>query len=142
MGQTSRVFAFGGKSGLLIMPMSTSAKPVDVGGQTGIARLLEAERRWQQHLETARAEAARVIAAALANNDAAMAAFEAELPQIIATRRAELDDEAQQAGAELGARLKEQIDRYAKPDAAFLAAMAEDIANRAPWFSAPSGGAS
>jgi len=122
------------------MPMTTSAKPVDVGGQTGIGRLLEAEREWQQQLEIARAEAARVTAAAIAASDGELAAFESELPQIIASRRRELDEETRRAAADLLAQLQRQIDRYAKPDDAFIAAMAERIAERAPWLTGPAEG--
>lgn len=134
MGQTEPGSPLGGTPAHYCLPMTTSVKPAAAGGQTGIGRLLEAEREWQQQLELARAEAARIIAAALAAGDADLAAFESQLPQIIAERRGHLEEETRRAAADLTAQLQHQIDRYAKPDDAFIESMAARLAMRAPWF--------
>ena len=137
MGQTEPGYPLGGTPAHYRVPMTTSAQPVDGGGQTGIGRLLEAEREWQRQLEFARAEAARVTAAAIAASDAELAAFESALPQIIASRRRELDEETRRAAGDLLAQLQRQIDSYVRPDNAFVAAMAQRIVERAPWLTGP-----
>ena len=102
----------------------------------GIERLLEAERKWQQSLDAARAEGERMIAAAKAAAGEAERAFEASIPELLALRRRELDAAVELEARAVLAELTEKTKQYANAPDDFIARIAERIAESAPWICA------
>ncbi|HVX38196.1 MAG TPA: hypothetical protein VHB25_01390 [Gemmatimonadaceae bacterium] len=103
----------------------------------GVARLVEAERRWESALADARRRAASIVSDAESAAAAATAQAHTDLGTTVEARRRELEASlagcAQAARDELAARTR----RYTDADDATVARIAAGIVERAPWFAQP-----
>lgn len=102
--------------------------------ETGVARLLEAERAWQQSLAAARASAEAIVAAAEAEAQRADDASRLDTQRALDARRGELDAALAIAVREAEAALAGRADRYTNATDALIEELAGQALARAPWF--------
>jgi predicted membrane chloride channel (bestrophin family) len=105
--------------------------------QGGVARLVEAERRWQSALDEARAHARDVVAKAKSLADAREVAGEAECRDAAQARSRELDESVHAAADAVRSEFAARALRYTNPPAELVERLAHMIADRAPWFATP-----
>lgn len=123
--------------------MSTATAPLpSVADDDAVTRLLEAERAWGSQLEAAHAAAQRVVADARADAERMVADLDATLPELIAARRRELDEDCDRAVADTIESLRQTLARYTAASDALVSSMAEQTAARAPWFGPVTGDSS
>lgn len=123
--------------------MSTATGPLpSLAEDDAVARLLEAERAWSAQLQAARVEAERLITEARADVERREAELEATLPELLAARRRELDDDRGRAVAATIESLRQTMARYTAASDELVSSMAEQTAARAPWFAPPAGDSS
>ena len=100
----------------------------------GVARLVEAERTWQQSLAAARASADAMVAQAEADGQRADEASRVDIAQAVERRRDELDAALAVAVREAEAALAGRADRYTNASDALVEELARQALARAPWF--------
>lgn len=103
-------------------------------GATGVTRLVEAERAWQQSLAAARASADAVVAQAEADAERADDAARIEVGHAVDGRRRELETELAAAVRDAEAALAGRADRYTHASDAMIEELARQALARAPWF--------
>lgn len=104
--------------------------------ESGITRLVAAERRWRAALENAEAEAARLVDAARAANAEADAALDREIGALTAARTGEAERELRDRCAELLREADERAARYDGVGAERERAIAATIVERL-WRAEP-----
>ena len=100
----------------------------------GMARLVDAERAWQQSLATARASADAVVAQAEADAQRADESSRLAIARAVAERRGELETELASAVRDAETALAGRADRYAGASDALIDELARLALARAPWF--------
>ena len=105
--------------------------------QGGVARLVEAERRWQSALDEARAHARDVVAKAKSLADAREVTGETECRDAAQTRSRELDDSVRDVADAVRSEFAARTLRYTNPSPELVDRLAHMIADRAPWFATP-----
>ena len=108
------------------------ARPAGSGAtrETGITRLVAAEREWKEALERADAEAARLVADARAADAAADAALESEIERLLAARAIETQTVLRERCAALCRQAEEHAERYDAAGVAIETRLASEIADR------------
>ena len=103
-------------------------------GADGVARLVEAERAWDQSLATARAASVDAVHAAQADAKGIEEAAAAEVARAVSARRQELEQGTTRAVRELEAEVAARLARYAEAPDATVETAALLVADAAPWL--------
>ncbi len=114
--------------------MHTDKGPRTIHG--GVARLVEAERGWQQSLDAARADMRAVVVRAQADAAERELRADEDIRHCVAERQRELDARLAAAVAEVQASFEAQTERYVHAPDALIDRLADDIGDRTPWFAA------
>ena len=101
---------------------------------TGVARLVEAERVWQDSLAAARAGADAIVAQAEADAQHADEAARLEIERAVDCRRRELETELACAVRQAESALAGRAERYTNAPDATIEELARQALARAPWF--------
>jgi len=101
--------------------------------QSGVARLVEAERAWQVSLDQARERAREVLERARAEAAAREAAGDAAGGQAVEARRRELEASVRGSAGAVEQDFAERTSRYTNASDALVNELARTIAGRAPW---------
>lgn len=104
--------------------------------QSNVARLVDAERHWQQSLDAAREAAARRLAVARDDLRTAEAAARAEIASAVSLRSIELESTRREAVARVARDFAERVALYTSADDSLIDGIARSISSSAPWFSA------
>lgn len=102
--------------------------------ETGVARLVESERAWQQSLAAARASADALVAQAEADAQRDADASRLDIQRVVDARRGELDAALAVAVRDAEAALAGRADRYVNASDALIEELARQALARAPWF--------
>jgi len=106
---------------------------------SGVSRLVEAERSWQQSLEAARASADAVVAQAECDARRVDEASVLDARHAADGRRTELEAALADAVREAEAALGDRVALYAGASDALIDELARQAVARAPWFVAVEG---
>ncbi|HSQ29973.1 MAG TPA: hypothetical protein VLN49_08995 [Gemmatimonadaceae bacterium] len=101
---------------------------------SGVSRLVEAERSWQQSLEAARASADAVVAQAETDARRVDEASGLDARHVADCRRSELEAALADAVREAEAALGDRVERYSSASDALIDALARQAVAHAPWF--------
>ena len=101
---------------------------------SGVSRLVEAERSWQQWLEAARASADAVVAEAESDARRVDEASVLDARHAADDRRNELESALADAVREAEAALGDRVALYAGASDALIDELARQAVARAPWF--------
>lgn len=110
----------------------THARPAGhaAARETGITRLVAAEREWKDALARAEADAARLVGEARAADAAADAALEREIERLLAARTIETQNALRERCAELRRQASAHAARYDDAGLAVESRIAAEIADR------------
>jgi len=109
--------------------------------QSGVARLVEAERAWQVSLAEARERARATLERARADAVAREAAGDAATGGAVEARRRELEASVVESAGAVGRELAARTSRYSNASDVLVNELARTIAGRAPWCPAVAEGA-
>lgn len=117
----------------------THARPAGnaAARETGITRLVAAEREWKEALERAESDAARLVEEARAADAAADAAVDREIERLLAARTIETQNALRERSAELRRQAEARAARYDGAGVALESRIAAEIADRLWGASAP-----
>ena len=115
------------------------ARPADdaARAETGITRLVAAERQWKERVERAAAEGRLLVAEARAAEAAAESALEREIVQSTAARAAATRAAMHERCAALRRQAEERAARYEEAGAELESRIAREIADRLWGITAP-----
>lgn len=105
----------------------------------GVARLVDAERGWEQSLETARKDAGELVRAARAEAMRIEEMATAEIARAVKARQREYEAATAAAVSDVENDSRARIARYAEAPAALVDAAATIVADAAPWLSSSGG---
>lgn len=114
------------------MPMAREG--TERAGASGVSRLVEAERSWQQSLEAARASADVVVAEAEADARRVDDASVIDARHAADGRRTELEAALADAVREAEAALAGRVATYTNASDALIDELARQAVAHAPWF--------